>query len=159
MSENRYSLIIDFNSTNEDKTSQKKVQSNQEKVLNQVTNIAKTQAILPFANTLTNVYFNNLQTSTGSSQLVERQRLLVDGVKQGVNLYQAGAGGIAFASAIGLSTGAGLGIGVGLYVLNTIFSLWEKQNQLNNQRKIENYNIQYAQSRMGTAYNKSRTDG
>ena len=159
MENNKYELTIKFdggnsgNNTNSETISKR----DSEKLSNAINNIAKTQVIKPFIDTAEQIYFNNLQTNTGSSQLVERQRLLVEGVRQGINMYQAAQGGMVFANLAGLSTGAGVGLGLALYGLNFAFNIAVKQNQINNQKKIEDINIQYQRTRMGFANNKSRT--
>lgn len=157
MENNKYELTIKFEGGDSGSSSATKAKDDNEKVTNAVLNVAKTQIIKPFISTAEQIYFNNLQTNTGSSQLVERQRLLVDGVRQGINLFQSAQGGIAFAGAIGLSVGAGAGIGIALYGINFMSNLLVRQNQLNNQKKIEDVNIEYQRTRMGFANNKSRT--
>lgn len=157
MENNRYELTIKFEGGDSGSSSSTKAKSDNEKVMNAVANVAKAQIIKPFISTAEQIYFNNLQTNTGSSQLVERQRLLLDGVRQGINLFQSAQGGIAFAGALGLSVGAGAGIGIALYGINFMSNLLVRQNQLNNQKKIEDVNIEYQKTRMGFANNKSRT--
>lgn len=157
MENNRYELTIKFEGGDSGSSSSTKAKDDNERVMNAVANVAKAQIIKPFISTAEQIYFNNLQTNTGSSQLVERQRLLVDGVRQGINLFQSAQGGIAFAGALGLSVGAGAGIGIALYGINFMSNLLVRQNQLNNQKKIEDVNIEYQKTRMGFANNKSRT--
>lgn len=157
MENNRYELTIKFEGGDSGSSSSTKAKDDNEKVMNAVANVAKAQIIKPFISTAEQIYFNNLQTNTGSSQLVERQRLLLDGVRQGINLFQSAQGGIAFAGALGLSVGAGAGIGIALYGINFMSNLLVRQNQLNNQKKIEDVNIEYQKTRMGFANNKSRT--
>lgn len=157
MENNRYELTIKFEGGDSGSSSSTKAKDDNEKVMNAVANVAKAQIIKPFISTAEQIYFNNLQTNTGSSQLVERQRLLLDGVRQGINLFQSAQGGIAFAGALGLSVGAWAGIGIALYGINFMSNLLVRQNQLNNQKKIEDVNIEYQKTRMGFANNKSRT--
>lgn len=157
MDNNKYELTIKFDGLNEENSSEQTAKNESDRVFNAVANVAKSQVIKPFIESVTEIYFNNLQTSTGSTQLVERQRFLMSGVKQGINLYMAAQGGIAFAGAIGMNSFAGGAIGIGLYLGNTILDLIVRANELNNQKKIEDVNIEYQRTRMGIANNKSRT--
>lgn len=158
MAQNSYKLTIAFEGggNGTQKTPEQKAQEEAEKQKRRIASLVKTQVVKPFISSVENIYLNNLRTSTGSSQLAERQALLFDGVRQGINLYQSAVGGIAFASAVGLSSFAGGVIGVGLFALSTALNFAQRQNELNNQKKIEDLNITYQQSRRGFAFNKSR---
>lgn len=158
MENNSYKLTIVFDGEGSNSSNaEKKAKDDSDKTTKAIMNVAKTQVIKPFISTAENVYLNNLQMSTGSSQLVERQRFMFDGIRQGISLYQSAQGGIAFASAIGLGAGAGAGIGIALFAVNTLLNLYQQKNEIDNQRKIENVNIDYQRTRMGIANNKSRT--
>lgn len=161
MEVNAYKLTVTFeggeNGNGETATPTQKEEQKTQNSLKRVGSIVKAQVIRPFIQTAETIYFNNLETSTGSRQLVERQRLLFDGVQKGISAYQSAMGGVAFATAIGLSSGIGAGIGIGLFALQELLSLVQKQSELNKQERIENTNISYQRTRMGIAYNKSRT--
>lgn len=154
---NQYELVIKFDEGGgTEQTKQDKARQNAIKSLNAIKNVVSTQVIKPFISSVENIYLNNLQTNTGSTQLVERQRFVFNAVRQGISIYQSAMGGVAFANAIGISGFAGGVIGVGLFALNSMLNIVQNANDIRNQTKIEDFNIQYQQTRMGTAYNKSR---
>lgn len=154
---NEYKLTIVFGDEQGTTNTETKVKNQQEKTTRAIGNVAKAQVIKPFINTVSDIYFNNLQTSTGSSQLMERQKLVVSLAQQGINAYQSIQGGIAFGSAIGLGVLGGGILGGALFALNTAFNLISAQNEINNKKKIEDVEIEYQRTRMGIANNKSRT--
>lgn len=161
MENNQYKLTVVFeggeNGNGETATPSQKEVDKTQATFKRVGNIAKAQVIRPFIQTAETIYFNNLETSTGSRQLVERQRLLFSGVQKGISAYQSAVGGIAFASAIGLSSGFGASIGLGLFALQEVLNIAQRASEINKNERIENTNIAYQRTRMGIAYNKSRT--
>lgn len=157
MSKNEYVLRVEFSGGSNGKDAQSKARDKQAKINDAMTNYVKAQAIMPFIELTENVYFNNLQTSTGATQLVERQRAVVGVVKEGINLYKSTMGGVAFGAALGMSTLSGGLLGFGSAVLTKVFGWVQRANEIENKKKIENINLDYARTRAGAAFNKSRT--
>lgn len=156
MSKNQYVLRVEFNGGNEG-DAQTEARDKQAKVGKALTNYIKAQAVMPFIELAENVYFNNLQTTTGSTQLVERQRAVVGVVKEGINIYKSTMGGIAFGAALGMSTFTGGLLGFGAAILSKVFGWVQRANEIENNKRIENINLDYARTRAGAAFNKSRT--
>lgn len=154
MSKNQYVLRVEFG---EGKNIQSEETRKQNTVERALTKYITAQAVMPFIELAENVYFNNLQTSTGSSQLVERQRAIVGVVKESIGLYKSTVGGIAFGSALGMSAVGGGLLGLGAGLLNKVFGWIQRANEIENNKKIENINLTYGRARAGASFNKSRT--
>ena len=151
MENNEYRLVIDINGNVDDSKEKEDFESKQMKAL---TKLVKYQIAKPFINSTKQMLLNNVDTYYGSGELSQRIQM---GLDTAHSLYQGGIMGVGLAGALGLSFTGGVVLGVGLTVLQKMFDLMVKQNEINNQAKLENQQLQILRGRAGIQFNRSRT--
>ena len=156
-----YEINININGEYESQTSGvsqiSKVDENVEKYQKQLSKYISAQTIQPFIQECKTQVTTNIGTLTGSSELQERVNRGFEVVQFGVNTYKNASAGASIAVGLGMRAGAGFGIGLALSAIEIgINSLFETINY-NIKRQQEDYNLQQSRTRMGVAYNRSRS--
>ena len=158
MEKNEYHLIIDINGdgvgeqspiskSNKDKSSDGKVG---------VAILAAYNMVQPFISTAKQMIMNNVDTQTGSGELSARIGLQMRIAEIGMNTLVGAAAGQSLASMLGASGPAGAVVGTMVVVGKELANVVQRMNELDNQTKLENEQLQILRGRAGIQFNRSR---
>lgn len=113
-------------------------------------------AIQPFIQKTESMILNNVQTSTGSSEITQRTQIAMNvanfAVKTGISVL----GGAGIASALGIASPLGAVVGGALAIGSMVMDYVSNVNEINNKRLIENEQLSVLRGRAGIQYNRSR---
>lgn len=131
--------------------------SEQEKALKKLGKYISAQTVEPFIANVKNQISQNIELVTGNSELQQRVNFGFEVAQFGVSTYKNAQAGALIGSQLGIGGGAGAIIGLALTAISTAINIAFKQQQIDIQARLENYQLDQTRSRFGTAYNRSRS--
>lgn len=131
--------------------------SEQEKATKNLGKFISAQAIEPFIANVKNQVTQNIEIVTGNSELQQRVNFAFEVAQFGTATYRNAQAGAVIGSSLGLGATTGTIIGLALTAVNTAINIAFKQQQIDLQTRMENFQLDQTRSRFGTAYNRSRS--
>lgn len=114
-------------------------------------------AVQPIIQKTQQMILDNQSTMYASDRQIEQNRLLMEGFNSVVGFGVSMASGAGIAASLGLASGpVGAIVGASLFVMNKVMDIAVKQNQIDNQRKVEQDELLVLRGRAGVQFNKSR---
>lgn len=114
------------------------------------------QVAQPFLNATKQVIANNVQTQYANTELSNRINIGLNIASSAIRVATNIAGGVSLATALGFGSPLGAGIGLALSVAEKVIGIVVKQNEINNQMRIENEQLAILRGRAGIQFNRSR---
>lgn len=114
-------------------------------------------AVQPIIHKTQQMILDNQATMYASDRQIEQNRLMVEGFNSVVGMGISLMSGASIATSLGIATGGvGAVIGGALFAVNKIMDIAVKQNQIDNQKKVEIDELSLLRGRAGVQFNKSR---
>ena len=154
MEKNEYHLIIDINGDVNAGGGVSKVNNETQKQLNAVKNLVKNQVAQPFINTTKQIIANEVDTRVGSSQVTQRINMGLSVVHQA---YNVGVQGASLGTLLGVGSGVGVAITGALKLLEFGLNVVSRQQEINNQKYLEDEQLSILRGRAGVQFNRSRS--
>lgn len=107
-----------------------------------------------FLNTSKQIIMNNVHTNLGNSEIEQRINFGMNMVQKGVSTI---TGGLALSATLGVTGPIGIGIAATLGIIDFAANTIVRQNEINNNARVENEQLQVLRGRMGVQFNRSRT--
>lgn len=157
MSKNVYQLYIQIgDGGNSDLISDSQNSTSKTDAKKGITLLTVYNAVEPFINSTRQIIENDVKTNYASTELSSRVNLGLSIASMGIKTAVSVASGVSLASALGISTTFGGAVGAVLAVGTIVANYAVKVNELNNNMKIENEQLNVLRGRMGVQFNKSR---
>lgn len=114
------------------------------------------QVVQPFLNATKQVIANNVQTQYANTELSNRINIGMNIASSAIRVATNVVGGMSLATALGFSSPVGAIVGVATSLVEKVLDIAVRQNEINNQARIENEQLTVLRGRAGVQFNRSR---
>lgn len=118
--------------------------------------VAAYSVVEPFINGTMQIIQNDVKTNYANQDLEQRIGIVMNGAKGLIDTGVSALAGGGIASALGLSSGVGALVVVAAKAVQFATNLIVRQNEINNNIKVENEQLNILRGRMGIQFNRSR---